>query len=114
MSGDCLFCRIAAKQIPAKMVYEDEEIFAFDDIGPQAPAHILICPRKHIMSLAEAGPEEQSLLGKMQLVAAELARQRKLSGGYRTVINNGAAAGQSVLHLHLHLLGGREFRWPPG
>ena len=114
MSGDCLFCKIAAKQIPAKMVYEDEEIFAFDDIGPQAPVHILICPRKHLMSLAESGPEEQLLLGKMQLVAAELARQLNLSGGYRTVINNGAAAGQSVLHLHLHLLGGREFRWPPG
>jgi histidine triad (HIT) family protein len=114
MSDNCLFCKIAAKRIPAKLLYEDDELFAFADIGPQAPTHILLCPRKHLASLAEATPEDQALLGKMQLVAAELARKEKLSSGYRTVINTGTGAGQSVLHLHLHVLGGRDFSWPPG
>jgi histidine triad (HIT) family protein len=114
MSDNCLFCKIAAKQIPAELLYEDDEVFAFADIGPQAPTHILICPRKHFASLAEATAADQAVLGKMQLVAAELARKEKLSSGYRTVINTGTGAGQSVLHLHLHLLGGRDFSWPPG
>ena len=114
MSTDCLFCKIAAKKIPSKLVFEDEDVFAFEDIGPQAPTHILICPRKHFASLNEAGPEDQSVLGKLQLVAAELARKLNLRDGYRTVVNNGEGAGQSVFHLHLHLLGGRAFRWPPG
>ena len=95
MSDNCLFCKIAAKRIPAKLLYEDDELFAFADIGPQAPTHILLCPRKHLASLAEATPEDQALLGKMQLVAAELARKEKLSSGYRTVINTGTGAGQS-------------------
>lgn len=114
MSADCLFCRIAAKKIPSKIVYEDDDVFAFEDISPQAPTHVLICPRKHFASLDEARPEDQGLLGKLQLVAAQLARKRSLLEGYRTVMNNGAGAGQSVFHLHLHLLGGRAFRWPPG
>jgi histidine triad (HIT) family protein len=114
MSADCLFCKIAAKKIPSKLVYEDEEVFAFEDIGPQAPTHILICPRKHFGSLNDATKEDQSVLGKLQLVAAELARKLNLLEGYRTVVNNGSGAGQSVSHLHLHLLGGRAFRWPPG
>lgn len=114
MSADCLFCKIAAKQIPSKIVYEDPEIFAFEDISPQAPTHILICPRKHVESLHDAAPGDQTLLGRLQLVAAELARERNLLEGYRTVVNNGRGAGQSVFHLHLHLLGGRQFRWPPG
>jgi histidine triad (HIT) family protein len=114
MSADCLFCKIAAKKIPSKLVYEDEEVFAFEDIGPQAPTHILICPRKHFGSLNDATKEDQSVLGKLQLVAAELARKLNLTQGYRTVVNNGEGAGQSVWHLHLHLLGGRAFRWPPG
>ena len=114
MNADCLFCKIAATKIPAKMVYEDSEIFAFEDIGPKAPAHILICPRKHIASLNEATAEDQAVLGKMQLVAAELARKHGLLAGYRTVVNSGAGAGQTVFHLHMHLLGGREFAWPPG
>ena len=114
MNANCLFCRIGAKQIPSMIVYEDGEIFAFEDISPQAPTHILICPRKHFPSLHEAGPEDQALLGKLQLVAAQLARKLNLLQGYRTVVNNGSAAGQSVFHLHLHLLGGRAFRWPPG
>jgi len=114
MSADCLFCKIAAKKIPAKLVYEDDEIFAFEDINPQAPTHLLICPKKHFASLHHATPDDQAVIGKMALVAAELARNRKLSNGYRTVINSGAGAGQTVFHLHMHLLGGRGFRWPPG
>jgi histidine triad (HIT) family protein len=114
MSADCLFCKIAAKKIPSKIVYEDDEVFAFEDISPQAPTHILICPRKHFASLNEAGAEHQALLGKLQLIAAQLARKLNLLAGYRTVLNNGEGAGQSVFHLHLHLLGGRTFRWPPG
>ena len=114
MADDCLFCKIGDKKIPSKVVYQDEDVFAFEDISPQAPTHILICPRKHFASLNEAVPGDQSLLGKLQLVAAQLARDRKLLDGYRTVFNNGSGAGQSVFHLHLHLLGGRAFRWPPG
>lgn len=114
MSAECLFCKIAAKKIPAKMVYEDDEVFAFEDISPQAPTHVLICPRKHFTSLHEATAEDQAVLGKLQLVAAQLARKRDLLEGYRTVVNSGRGAGQSVFHVHLHLLGGRDFRWPPG
>ena len=114
MSADCLFCKIAARTIPAKIVYEDDEVFAFEDIGPQAPTHILICPRKHFAALHDATSDDQAVLGKLQLVAAQLARKLNLLEGYRTVLNNGSGAGQSVFHLHLHLLGGRPFRWPPG
>lgn len=114
MSADCLFCKIAAKKIPAKLIYEDAELFAFEDINPQAPTHILLCPRKHFSGLNEASAADQAVLGKLQLAAAQLARERNLLDGYRTVINTGSGAGQSVFHLHLHLLGGRAFRWPPG
>jgi histidine triad (HIT) family protein len=114
MSSDCLFCKIARKEILSKIAYEDDEIFAFEDISPQAPTHILICPKKHFASLDEASAEDQSVLGRLQLAAAEIARERKLLDGYRTIINNGRGAGQSVFHLHVHLLGGRAFRWPPG
>jgi histidine triad (HIT) family protein len=114
MDANCLFCKIAAKKIPSKIVYEDAEIFAFEDISPQAPTHILICPRKHLASLNEAEPEDQAVLGKLQLAVAQIARARDLLEGYRTVLNNGGGAGQTVFHLHLHLLGGRVFRWPPG
>ena len=111
---DCLFCKISRKEIPAKLVHEDEETFAFEDIQPQAPTHILICSRKHLVSLTEAAADDAAMLGRLQLIAARLAVERKLTDGYRTVINNGRGAGQSVFHLHLHLLGGRAFRWPPG
>jgi histidine triad (HIT) family protein len=111
---DCLFCKIGDKKIPSKMIYEDADVFAFEDISPQAPTHILICPRKHIVSLTDASPEDTLLLGDLQLLAAKLAKERNLTEGYRTVFNNGRGAGQSVFHLHLHLLGGRDFRWPPG
>jgi histidine triad (HIT) family protein len=114
MNTNCLFCKIGAKQIPSKIVYEDADLFAFEDISPQAPTHILICPRKHFESLTNAAAEDQAILGRLQLVAAQLATERKLLEGYRTVLNNGSGAGQSVFHLHLHLLGGRQFRWPPG
>ena len=112
--SDCLFCRIGRKEMQAKLVYEDADIFAFEDIHPQAPTHILICPRKHLASLGEASAEDAALLGRLQLVAAQLARDRQLTEGYRTIFNSGRGAGQSVFHLHLHLLGGRSFRWPPG
>ncbi|MBZ5660436.1 MAG: histidine triad nucleotide-binding protein [Acidobacteriia bacterium] len=112
--NDCLFCKIGRKEIPSKLVYEDAEIFAFEDIQPQAPVHILLCPRKHLVSLTDASAEDAAMLGKLQLVAAQIAKDRKLTDGYRTVFNNGRGAGQSVFHLHLHLLGGRDFRWPPG
>ena len=112
--GDCIFCKIGRGEISAKIVYEDADLFAFEDIQPQAPTHILICPRRHIESLADAAPNDAALLGRTLLVASELARGRKINSGYRTVINNGAGAGQTVFHLHVHLLGGRDFRWPPG
>ena len=111
---DCLFCKISRKEISAKLVYEDPDLFAFEDISPQAPTHILICPRKHVESLTDSKPEDAAILGRAQLVAARLAAERGLTPGYRTVINNGRGAGQSVFHLHVHLLGGRDFRWPPG
>jgi len=111
---NCLFCRIGAKQVPSKIVYEDDRVFAFEDIHPQAPTHILISPRKHIASLTDATAEDAALLGHMLLVAAQMARERNLLAGYRTLLNSGAGAGQSVFHLHLHLLGGRSFHWPPG
>ena len=114
MAEDCLFCKIAAKKIPSKVVYEDTDVFAFEDISPQAPTHILVCPRKHFESLTDAELGDQAVLGKLLLVAGKLARDKNLVAGYRTVLNNGRGAGQSVFHLHLHLLGGRVFRWPPG
>lgn len=114
MSNDCLFCKIAAKKIPAKVVYEDEDVFAFEDISPQAPVHLLICPKKHFESLDHASPDDLRVVGKVAMVAAQLARERNLQAGYRTVMNTGRGAGQTVFHLHMHLLGGRKFGWPPG
>lgn len=114
MTTDCIFCKIGRKEIPAKFVYEDAEIFAFEDIHPQAPTHLLICPRKHMISLNDAVAGDASLLGQVLLVAKKLAAERGISAGYRVIFNNGAGAGQSVDHLHLHLLGGRAMRWPPG
>jgi histidine triad (HIT) family protein len=112
--SDCLFCRIVNGEIPANKVYEDEQAIAFEDINPQAPTHLLIIPRKHIVGLKEATAEDAELLGYCHLVAAKIARQRNIEDGYRTVYNVGPRAGQSVFHIHLHLLGGRDLRWPPG
>lgn len=112
---DCLFCKIAAKEIPGEVVYEDDEIVAFRDINPVAPTHILIIPRQHIETLNDLEPGHAELIGKLHLVAARLAADEKLaSRGYRTVLNCGPDAGQAVLHIHLHLVGGRKLSWPPG
>jgi histidine triad (HIT) family protein len=113
--NNCLFCRIIAGDIPSKKVYEDELAFAFHDINPQAPTHVLIIPKKHIASLNEASQDDQALLGHLTLVTSKLADQLGVvAGGYRSVINTGAGAGQSVWHIHVHLLGGRVMGWPPG
>ena len=112
---DCLFCSIASGKIPADVVHETEALIAFRDINPQAPLHLLIVPKQHITSLDTAKAPHQSLLGDMVLVAADLARTESVAGhGYRTVINTGVDGGQSVDHLHLHLIGGRQMEWPPG
>jgi histidine triad (HIT) family protein len=110
----CIFCKIVDLQIPSTPVYEDELSYAFADINPKAPVHILVVPREHIGSLNEAGKDKQALLGHLLWAAAEIARQKKLANGYRVVANIGDDAGQSVDHLHLHLLGGRQLAWPPG
>ena len=112
---NCIFCKIIAREIPSKTVYEDETTVAIEDLHPQAPVHLLILPREHIEMLAGVRPEDEGLIGHLLRVAAELARSQGIeSRGYRAVINNGAGAGQSVFHLHVHLLGGRVFHWPPG
>jgi histidine triad (HIT) family protein len=111
----CIFCRIVERQSPAKFVYEDDLVVAFEDLHPQAPVHLLVVTRKHLPSLNEAKAEDEPLLGRLFTVAARLARERGLEAkGYRTVINSGAWAGQSVIHIHVHVMGGRVFRWPPG
>ena len=111
---DCLFCKIIAGKIPSKKIYEDEKAFAFEDIKPQAPTHVLIIPKKHIVGIDQATEADAELVGYCQLVAAKIARERKLEHGFRTVFNVGPDAGQTVFHLHLHLLGGRQMHWPPG
>ena len=111
---DCLFCKIANGEIPANKVHEDALCIAFSDIHPQAPAHLLVIPRQHIASIAQAGKEDQALLGHLMLVAAELAAKQNLSKGFRIVMNTGDDGGQTVHHLHLHVLGGRAMHWPPG
>jgi len=111
---DCLFCKIIAGNIPAKKVYEDDKAYAFEDINPKAPTHVLIVPKRHFAGLDKAAAEDAEIIGYCQLVAARIARERGIEEGYRTVYNVGPRAGQSVFHLHLHLLGGRDFAWPPG
>ncbi|NTU65706.1 MAG: histidine triad nucleotide-binding protein [Chloroflexi bacterium] len=112
--SSCLFCQIATGERPATIVYRSDDVVAFRDIHPQAPTHILIIPAKHIVSVAEATVEDEGLIGRMITVAREIAQQENLNKGYRLVINTGAQAGQSVFHLHVHLLGGRAMHWPPG
>jgi histidine triad (HIT) family protein len=113
-TATCLFCRILRGEIPAKKIYEDDHVFAFEDINPQAPTHILIIPKKHFAGLKEAEHSDAELIGRCHLAAAHIARQRNIEQGYRTVLNVGPGAGQSVFHLHVHLLGGRSLTWPPG
>lgn len=112
--NDCLFCRIIRGEIPSRKVYEDDHTYAFEDINPQAPTHVLIVPKKHVRGLKEAQHEDAELIGQCHLTAAAIARQRNIEEGYRTVLNIGPQAGQSVFHLHVHLLGGRRLSWPPG
>lgn len=109
-----IFQKIIDRQIPADIIYEDEQCLAFRDINPQAPTHVLIIPRKPIPSLAHAANDDQALLGHLLLVARDLAVQLQLPNGYRTVLNSGPDGGQTVDHLHVHLLGGRALGWPPG
>jgi histidine triad (HIT) family protein len=110
----CLFCKIAAGAVPARIVHSDESSVAFHDINPQAPVHLLVIPRKHFSSALEAEEADELLLGHLHRVAAELAHQHRIADGFRVVVNTGPGAGQSVSHLHLHVLGGRPMHWPPG
>ncbi len=113
-SPDCLFCKIVKGILPANRVYEDECCIGFPDINPQAPTHIVVIPKQHIASHAKAVAEDTTLLGHLMAAAASIARDHKLDRGYRIVLNTGADGGQTVNHLHLHLLGGRLMSWPPG
>ena len=113
--SDCLFCGIIDGKIKGEIVYQDPSVVAFKDIGPKAPVHLLIVPRKHIPTVLDIAPEDGPLVGEIYRVAAKLARDNGLADrGFRVVVNNGGDAGQSVFHLHYHLLGGRHFGWPPG
>ena len=115
MADDCLFCKIFAREIPATEVFRDQEIVAFEDIHPVAPTHVVVIPREHISSVHDVTTEHGALLARMFEVANRIADERKVErDGYRLVINKGPQAGQSVYHLHLHLLGGRAMNWPPG
>lgn len=111
---NCLFCKIAKGEIPAVIVYEDDDLLAFRDINPQAPEHILIIPRRHIARVENLEAADAELTGKLVLAAKKIADDLKLSKGYRLVFNNGPDAGQEVEHIHLHLMGGRKFSWPAG
>ena len=111
---DCIFCKIVGGSIPAKKIREDEHLLAFHDIDPKAPKHILVIPKKHIGSLAEAKPGDEALLGRLLLAVSEIAHEQGLGNGYRVVISTGPEGGQTVGHLHIHLLGGRQMHWPPG
>lgn len=113
MADDCLFCRIVRKEIPAKLVLENEHCVAFRDIDPKAPVHVLVVPREHVPSLNEA--TDAAMLGHLSLAAKEIAKAEGIAeSGYRTVVNTNRGAGQTVFHVHLHLLGGRDLSWPPG
>lgn len=112
--SDCLFCKIASGAIPVTRLYEDEQVLAFPDIHPQAPVHILVIPKQHFASLAHTSASDSALLGHLLAATAGIARQQGLAKGYRLVINTGPDGGQTVDHLHVHLLGGRHMGWPPG
>lgn len=115
MSGDCLFCKITAGEMNADIVMENEHVVAFRDINPQAPTHVLVIPREHIPTLDDLTPENAAVTSRMYLAARDIARQEGIAdAGYRTVFNCNSAAGQTVFHLHLHVLGGRQMDWPPG
>ncbi|MBF0564100.1 MAG: histidine triad nucleotide-binding protein [Nitrospirae bacterium] len=112
---DCIFCRIAKKEIPSKIVYEDDVAVAFEDVNPQAPTHVLVIPRRHIPTILDLTQEDDALVGQLYRIAGKLARQRGIGDrGFRLVANCNREAGQTVFHLHLHLIGGRPMHWPPG
>lgn len=112
---DCIFCKIVAGDIPADIVYQDETVLAFRDLNPQAPTHALVIPRKHIATLNDLSPDDAELIGRMHLAARTVAEQDGIAeSGYRTVFNCNEGAGQTVFHVHLHVLGGRRMSWPPG
>ena len=112
---DCLFCKIVARQVKASIVYEDDRILAFNDISPQAPTHMLIVPKRHVATLNDLSPGDDQMVGELVRRAAAIAKERGISaGGFRTLFNTNREAGQTVFHLHLHLLGGRAMHWPPG
>lgn len=113
--NDCIFCKIIAGQIPSAVVFEDEDVFAFRDINPQAPQHILVVPKKHMEKLNDLTADDALTVGKLLVATCRIAREHGMDAqGYRIVLNNGEGAGQSVWHIHAHLLSGRPFRWPPG
>jgi histidine triad (HIT) family protein len=113
--SDCLFCKIGSGQIPAKVVMQDDEVLAFDDINPQAPVHVLVIPKRHVAHLNDAGAGDRAFLGRLLEVATLVARKKGIAeAGYRVVANMGRDGGQTVFHLHLHVLGGRPMTWPPG
>ncbi len=112
--SDTIFGQIIRKEIPAQIVYEDDDVLAFKDINPQAPVHLLVIPKQPIPQLSQTQPQDQALLGKLLLTAQQIAAAEGLTQGYRVVINNGDDGGQTVYHLHLHILGGRSLSWPPG
>jgi histidine triad (HIT) family protein len=112
---DCIFCQIIGGTIPAKKLYEDDQVIAFDDVNPQARVHILVIPKRHLVSLDDTQDSDAALLGQLLIVCAKMAREHGIvESGYRVVANTGRGAGQTVLHLHWHVLGGRSFEWPPG
>jgi histidine triad (HIT) family protein len=111
---DCLFCKIARGEIPSRKAYEDDEVYAFHDINPQAPTHVLVIPRRHVASLDDTSETDQAWLGRTMLALRTVARELGISAGYRVVTNCGTPAGQTVFHIHFHLLGGRPLGWPPG
>ena len=114
MSQDCIFCKLIAGDIPAKLLYEDDDILAFNDISPQAPTHILVIPRAHIQGPSDLTEADEAMMGKLVRKGTEIADQAGLTDGFRLVMNNGEQAGQTVFHLHMHILGGRAMQWPPG
>ena len=114
MAEGCLFCRIAAGELDARIVHQDDQVVAFEDLNPQAPTHVLVIPREHVARAIEVTAAQGPVLARMFEVAGKVARDRGLEDGYRLVVNNGPGAGQTVFHLHLHLLGGRGMKWPPG
>ena len=112
---ECIFCQVAAHKTPAKILYEDESCLVLEDISPKAPVHLLVIPRKHITSLNDDLEADEALLGHMMMIVRQMAKNYGIDGtGYRTVINTNAEGGQTVFHLHIHILGGRALRWPPG